>query len=251
MNMTMNNEYADWIFDCNLSDKIPFLDEVIDSPTIMFKKTAKHIIGFLLIVRNSLLEDAEKKAANKAKNLKCILTIKSGMPIQVNIKGYHSLPKQGQTGRVSASFTFRYRIGGSFKKLDLNMPLIQSIINSTRSESLKYELATKAVFHYYNGNPADCIKELFVLVESDELFPDYKKYKVLRNMFSHRPPYRKETKDLFLEIFNEDSFDYTRYDPDNCWINVDLESNKSQRLLNKLAKDFIDSIRKDFDLVRF
>ena len=65
-------------------------------------------------------------------------------------------------------------------------------------------------------------------------------------MFSHRPPYWNETKDSFLEIFNEDSFDYTRYDPDNCWINIDLESNKSQRLLNKLAKDFIESIQKRF-----
>lgn len=247
----MDNEPADWMFDCNLSDKIPVLDEVIDSPTIVFKKTAKYVIGFLLIVRNSLLEDAQKKAANKAKNLKCILTIKSGMPIEVNIKGYHILPKEGQSGRVSASFTFRYRIEGSFKKLDLNTPHIQSIINSTQTKSLKYELAAKAVFHYYNGNPVDCIKELFMIMENDELFPQYKKYKVLCNMFSHRPPYWKETTDLFLEIFNEDSFDYIRYDPENCWIDIDLESNKSQRFLNKLANDFIESIRKDFDLLRF
>ena len=251
------NIVADWRFDYNLSDKIPFLDEVIDYPTIIFKKTDKHIIGFYLIVKNSLQEDAENKAAKKAKNLKCILTIKSGMPIEVNLREYHSLPKEGQTGCVSASFTSRYKIEGSFKNLDLNMPLIQTIINSTQTKSLKYKYATKGIFHYYNGNPIECIKELFKIVEKKnekkekKLPPDYKKYKVLRNMYSHKLPYLKKTRNLFLEVFNQESFDYMKYDPDGCWIIINLESNKNQRILNKLANDFIEWIRNDFGLVRF
>jgi hypothetical protein len=246
----MNNEESDWEFDFDLSDRIAFFDKVVDRPNLLFKTSEKNITGFILTIKNSSLEEAERRRDKIAIILKYILTIKSGMPIDVNLKGYHSIPRADKSSHVTTLFKNSYRILGGFKTLDLTSSEIQSIMNCSESQSLKYQYLTKAIFHYYNKNPVDSIKEIFRLVSENTTFPDYEKLKALRDIFSHKPPYWKETRDLFSKHFKEDSFDYKKFDPDNCWIIINLESSKNQKLLNKLASDSIEIVRKDLKLPR-
>lgn len=77
----------------------------------------------------------------------------------------------------------------------------------------------------------------------DKSVPDYEKCKVIRDIFSHRPHYQKDTMIRFLKYFNDKSFDYKRFDPDNGWIIIDMESSKSKQVLGQLIDDCIKSIR--------
>jgi hypothetical protein len=75
------NEIADWDLNFEISERLEFTGEITDSNTIKFKKSDKNIVGFNLIIKNSTIKDAEEKGKDKTKNLKNILTIKSGMPL--------------------------------------------------------------------------------------------------------------------------------------------------------------------------
>ncbi len=248
--MIDDSEVSDWVFDFNLSEKIEYFENVVDLPNLTFKKSEKNVTGCIYTVKNSTFEDAEKKYHDKSRNLKYILTIKSGMPIDIYLKGYHSIPKEGNFAHVSSSFRNSYRILGGFKNLDLSSPEIHSILTGSESKNLKYQYLAKAIFHYFYGNSADCIKEIFKLISENSQFPNYEKLKVLRDIFSHKPQYVKETMELFLKHFDSNSFDYRKYDPDNCWIIIDLESNKNVRTLNKLSKDSIEMLRNELKLPR-
>jgi len=250
----------DWIFHYRLSKKITLLNQVQNSSNIEFeifeekilKKISKYIIGFKITVRDSLLEQAEEQSKTIARNLKNIITIKSGIPIEADLKDYHSIPKKGETGKIANTFEFLYNIKGGIIDLDLTNSNIQSIINSNENYSLNYQYLSKGIFHYYNGNPADSIREAFKIVEeknlSDNSLPNYHKYKVLRNMFSHPPPYDNSTINKFLNEFNDTSFDYNIFDCKRKIILINLESNKNIRLLNKFASELISVLRKELKL---
>jgi len=230
------NKKADWNVDFEISKRLEFIGNILDSNTIKFRKSDNCITGFNIIVKNTTMKDAEQKANDRAKNLKNILTIKSGMPIEIDLKSLESIPEPGQDKHIMG--TFRIGLGGidgGIHNLDLNDSNIQLIINSNGQNSLKYEYVSKGIFYYYNLNPIDCIKELFRVIENNKNFPDYDKYKVLRDMYSHDQPYEKKTVELFSKCFTPNSFEYKKFDPGNGWIIIDLDSNKNMRLLNKLA----------------
>jgi hypothetical protein len=240
----MNNEdNSDWVFDYNLSKKIEYLGKINNSSTIETKVSGNHITGFRITIRQSSFEDAERKSNNRANNLKNYLIVESGEPTNINITGYHEIPKSNGTARVSRSLTSIYRINGAINDLDLNNDNIKSKINYSESKSLELEYFSKAIFHRYNNNLVDCIKELFKVIEDNSSFPDYEKYKVIRDLFSHRPEYYKDTMFRFLKYFNDKSFDYKRFDPDNGWIIIDLESSKSKQALGQLIDDCIKSVK--------
>jgi hypothetical protein len=240
----MNDEdNSDWVFDYNLSKKIEYLGKVNNSSTVETKVSGNHITGFRITIRQSSFENAERKSNNRANNLKNYLIVESGEPTNISIGSYHEIPKKNGTARVSKSLTSINRIHGAINDLDLNNDNIKSIINYSESKSLELEYLSKAIFHRYNNNPVDCIKELFKVIEKDKSFPEYEKYKVIRDIFSHRPHYQKDTMFRFLKYFNDKSFDYKRFDPDNGWITIDLESSKSRQVLGQLIKDCIKSIK--------
>jgi hypothetical protein len=239
------NEITDWILEFDLSEKIAFLDAVTDSAGIKFKTSGKYVTGFIFTLKNLTIKEAEKKGKNKAMNLKNILTIISGVPIEVYLKSLHSEPKPGKPGHVRGSF--RVSLGGiegGFNKLDANLSEIQSIINSQEPSNLKYEYASKGIFYYYNLNPIECIKELFKVIVDQKTFFNYNKYEVIRNIFSHSPPYKKETIDSFLKIFNPNDFEFKKFVPNNGWLIFDIDSNKNLRIFNSLASRFISDVRK-------
>ena len=238
------DEIADWKIDYDLSEKLEFIGGINDSESIKFKTSGNCITGFVLRIKDSTIKDAEIKGGNKAKNLKNFLTIKSGQPMEVNLKSLQSIPKPGEDTHIQGTFTITTGgIGGAVKNIDISEPNIQTIINSQAPDNLKYEFVSKGIFYYYNGDPIDCIKELFRAVEDRKNFPNYDKYNVIRDIYSHKLPYRKKTTDLFKVTFNPNTFE-GKFDPDNGIIILDSTSNKKTRLLYKMAKEFRSDVKK-------
>lgn len=239
------DETADWTIDYDLSKKLEFIGDTVNSESINFKTSGNLITGFVLTIKNSTLNQAEQKGDNKAKNLKNILTIKSGEPLQVNLKSLQSDPKPGKLGHLQKTCPINTGgISGAVKNINISEPDIQTIINSEAPDDLKYEFASKGILHYYNGYPIDCIKELFRVIEGEKDFPNFKQYKVIRDMYSHKLPYWENTTKLFKIAFNPNPFDCIKFDPDNGFIILDPSSNQNTRLLNKMAKEFTFEVRK-------
>jgi hypothetical protein len=79
---------------------------------------------------------------------------------------------------------------------------------------------------------------LFKIIE-DKDFPDYEKYNALRNMFSHMPRYKRNTIESFLKYFNQDSFEYIRFEPQDMIIIIDTESEKTKDALHSIVMSFM------------
>lgn len=233
----MNDELSDWVYDYNLSNKIEYLGEVNSSSTVEAKVSEKHITGFRITIKQSSFEDAERKSDNKANNLKNYLIV----PTNINLIGYQNIPKENGVIRVTGFFRLMRDINGGLSDLDLNNDHIKSIINYHEHKSLELEYLSRAIFHRYNNNLVDCINELFRVIEKS--FPEYEKYESLRDLFSHRPQYFKNTIATFLEYFDDKSFYYKKFDPQNGWIIIDIESSKSKQILHQIIKECIKSIK--------
>jgi hypothetical protein len=225
------------------SKKIEYLGKINSSSTIETKVSGNHITGFRFTIRQSSFEDAERKSNNRANNLKNYLIVESGVPTNINLMGYQNIKKDGSR-RVTGFFKLMGDINGGVNDLDLNNDHIKSIINYNEPKSRELDYLSKAIFHRYNNNLVDCIKELFKII--DKTVPDYEKYKVIRDLYSHRPPYVKPTVEKFLNHFNDKSFDYKKFDPDNGWIIIDIESSRSKQVLGQLIDDCIKSIKNTY-----
>lgn len=244
-----DDEVRDWIIDFDLDEKIELIGKITESRSVKFKISANFITGFNLLVKNTKMKAAEHNGLEKAKNIKNILTIKSGMPLKINLRGIQSVPISGKMGFGFGNFMINLGgVKGGIAMLDINEANIQKVINSSGSQSLKYEIVSKAIFYYYHRYPIDCIKELFRLIEDDCNFPNYYKYKIIRNLFSHNLPYYEETIELFNLHFNPNPFDCNIFDPDKKVIILDLDSNKTMSIMYKLAGDFITDIKKNLKL---
>lgn len=250
-----NTKLTDWIFRFIISEKIPLLNQIENSHNIEFEieeiqngNNSKYLTGFNVRINNSPLDEAETRSRIIARNLKNILIIKSGIPIDVNLKNYTSMPKQGELQHIMTSLTLRWKIEGGIKELDLKNPDIQSVLYLSEIDSLKYQYLSKGIFHYYNKNPAESIRELFRVIENNSKFPNYARYQVLRHLFSHEPPYHHNTISQFLKEFNNNDFDYNKFDPSNNIIIIDMESGKTKSLLNNIASNLISELRKELKI---
>ena len=134
----MHNIPSDWVFNFRLSKSIEILNNctMLNSPNIKFTKKENYLTGFTITIRDSYQDKAEQKSRDKAKRLADILTIKSGMPIEVNLADYHSVKKENELKHVTKTLTIIYNIDGGINNLDLNDSNIQNIIHSSKSKSL-------------------------------------------------------------------------------------------------------------------
>lgn len=251
-----NADYKDWIFTFNLSKPIEYLGTIIDAPNIKLNTNKNNqITGFTITRKDSFYEEAEEKSNNKAKNLANIITIRSGMPIEANLRSYHSIPKRNQLSKVVKTSRHIFSIDGAIQNLDLNDTLIEKIVNSKPPHSEYYRHLSKSIFHYYNNNPIDCIKEGYLIIENNSNFTSSSKsqneYTALRNVLSHpRTPgsqYSQGTFDLFTKTFTHSDFDYTE-DSVNRKITIDVESNKNHEKLVSIAKKLIEELKSHLHL---
>jgi hypothetical protein len=83
----------------------------------------------------------------------------------------------------------------------------------------------------------------FRITEGKKSLQNYCKYSCLSSILSHAPPYKRETVKDFEAGFNLSSINFNRYDPMNGIIVFDLESNKTRRSLDKVAKEIIKDAR--------
>jgi hypothetical protein len=251
--MSLNNHseddaYNDWVFTFNLSTPIEYLGQINDSPNIKININNNHITGFTITIKDSLYDKAEEKSRNKAINLSYIITIKSTMPVEAYLKSYHSrIPKGNQQLSIVQKNTRNgFQIDGAISDLDLNDSLITDITNSAFPDNLSYEHLSKAIFHNYNNNPSDCIKEGFKIVANNPSFSDsFNEYKSLRDFFSHSQTpghhYQRPTLDLFKTTF-KDTLDYT-LDYNSNRIEIDWKQKKNRDKLGSIADKFVRELK--------
>lgn len=245
-------ETDDWVFTFNLSKPIKYIGNINDVPNIKINTHNNEITGYTITIKNSSYNVAEEKSKNKANNLANVITIKSGMPVEANLGGYHSIPRKNQLGHVCKTLTLRHGIEGGIKDLDLSDNVISQIVNYTFPHNESYKYLSKAIFHYYNDNPADCIKEGFrIIANHQEFSTSFNEYKALRDLFSHgQTPgnhYKKETIDLFESTFKNDSFEYSK-DPSGIKIIIDWKSNKNHNKLCSIAQKLVQELKAHLNL---
>lgn len=136
-------------------------------------------------------------------------------------------------------------IEGAIKDLDLNDNLITQITNYRFPQDQPYEYLSKAIFHCYNNNPQDCIKEGFKVIENKrEFFTSYDEFEVLRDLFSHGqiPGYRYQENTIkrFESTFKNDPFDYTI---ENGLLEINWKSNKNHSKLNSISNKLIHELK--------
>jgi hypothetical protein len=233
----MNSEdTSDWIFTFNLSMPVEYSGKINGAPNIEINTNNNNgITGFTITIKNLSYDKAEEKSKNKARNLANIITIKSSMPVEANLVSYHNISKNNELSKVIMTSTHRYKIDGAIKDLDLNESKIKRITNSTFPCNESYKYLSKAIFHYYNNNPIDCIKEGFRIISNKPDFScSFNEYKSIRDLNSHgQSPgqhYKQCTRELFENTFTHDDFDY-ELDPSSGTIIIDWKSEKNLKSL--------------------
>lgn len=91
------------------------------------------------------------------------------MLTDVFIKGYQPIKREG-TVRVTGFFRMPFSIRGGITDLDMNDDQIKSIINYSGTNKLELDHFSKAIFHRYNNNLVDCIKDLVKNIENNTVF---------------------------------------------------------------------------------
>lgn len=125
-----------------------------------------------------------------------------------------------------------WSIGGNIAELDLTNKNTNSLILSDSNENLIH--LSSLVSQHYIGNPFESIKEAYKIVENNQN-PNYNKFKVLRHIFSHTPPYNQSTIDMFTKEYSNTDFDYLQYDPQNRILILNPNSHKTLKKLNGIA----------------
>lgn len=246
-NLSVNNT-RDWVFNFNLSIPIEYLGKITNTSNIEINTNNNHIAGFSITIKDLSYSEAEEKSKKKATNLANVMTIKSTMPVKTYLASYHSISKNSSS-TVGVSKATSYKIDGAIQDLDLSDTIIKEIITSSPPHSEYYRHLSKAIFHYYNNNNIDCIKEAYLIIENNPKFSSpsnsIDEYTALRNIFSHpRTPgnsYTKETFDLFINTFNQDDLDYIENSSSKT-ITIDVESKKNRDRFESIANKFVKEI---------
>jgi hypothetical protein len=241
----MDDDYGDWIFDFDLSEKIAVIN-LVNSENIILNKSEdeKCVTGFSIKVKGHVRVTAEAKAMNEASNLTKILTIMSGVPLYANLVSHQGFRKNSKLIRIGRDFTFRYNIGGGIQVVDMTDKNTIRMIESVSSENFHLEDLYTATMLCHNHQPAECIKVLWKIIENRDDINGYHKYECLRHMYSHKPPYHSKTIELFMQEFGQDSFEYEKYDPANGFIVIDMKSRKNIQTLSKLARELMTQVKK-------
>lgn len=240
----MCDDYGDWSFDFDLSKKIAVIN-LVNSENIQFKKSVdeKYVTGFTINVKNHVQNTAEIKAMNEASNLTKLLTIKSGIPLDANLVSHQGFRKNSKLIRIGRTFTFRYNIEGGIQDVDITDKNTIRMIESKSSENLDLQDLYTATLLYYNRQPTECIKVLYKIIENKKRIRGYHRYECLRHMFTHKPPYRSKTIEMFIQEFGQYSFEYKKYDPANGLILFDMTSAKNIQIFSKLARELMTNVK--------
>lgn len=213
-----------------------------EAPNTRFTELSGYLVGFELILNNKAFSYAEKICKKRSNNLSKILTIKSGMitkAIHIGSEGIHRITGNRRVTKVSS---FGYRIEGGIDELDLTDPTIDGLINQNIIPELEW--LNDAVSHIYNGRVVDCIKTAFKIIEKGSHVTNYKKYKCMRDILSHRGPYQQGTINDFINEIGPNLFDFKEYDPNKGKIILDLDSIKTKKSLGKLARELITDAKR-------
>ncbi len=244
----MKDTFIAFKFHYKLSRQIPFTELSKDADDVEFVKEGTQLIGFNIIMKKSmLLQDAEKESQEYAYLLSDLISVKSHKYTTPNLSGSESTYENGNA-RVTKALTIRYDIEGAPAKLDIYHQFA-NILNSNVPQ-IKSHLSylAKAVIFQYQNFPDHSIMEAFKIIEADKKFKSnyiqiYEKYYALRNILAHSPEYRPKTTGFFMKYFDESTFEYRVYEPDNNLIILNLQSGKTLKKLNQLVKELMNEIK--------
>jgi hypothetical protein len=242
----------DWTFSYKLSKPVYCKESVADK-TIKFEKdTSDNLIGFQIIVENKTDSESDKINKMKTENLEKILTILSGIELKAIPAGAEGVPKKPGLRRVTNQLIVKYDREGSIDKVDITDSNIGNIINKDVNPELGY--LSDAVAHKTHGRYSEAIKEAFRVIDEKKAAKNYSKsvkyyykYKCMRDILSHREGQRlfPNTKKSFARFFSpvRDKFDFKYCDENKGEFIFDLDSSKTKRTLEQVAKDLIEVVK--------
>ena len=188
------------------------------------------------------LTEAENESNALAYVLSDLISIKSHKYTVPRLSGYEAVDSNRVT-HVRGTFVLMWDIEGAPADLG-NIHEVSEILNLDKPQmNVHVGYLAKAVFLEYQHFPDHALIELFKIIEDDDTFPFYYKYWALRNILAHSPTYYEKTVKHFLNYFNENTFDYLKYELDDKSIILNLHSDKTQNELNVLVKHLMNEIR--------
>jgi hypothetical protein len=201
------------------------------------------ISGFDITVQRPMeLNEAQAESDAYAYVLSDLISIKSQKYTIPTLSGYEAIDVNGNTN-VQGSLVLMWDIEGAPANLD-NINQAAEILASNKLQ-IKAHISylAKAVVLKYQHFPDHSLIELFKVIEAHCTFPLYYKYFALRNVLAHSPTYFPNTVKYFLDYFDENTFDYLKYDLDRKIIILNLHSDKTQNQLNSLVKELMKEIQ--------
>lgn len=238
----------DWIFHYDLSRKLDPAN-LSSSPEITFViDSENNVTGFDL--RVSTVGDngdsaPEDRCNNTARMVAQMISATSLTRIATHVTGYEGMPRaKGKLGHTTKRVTLIYNIEGAPVKtgrLDLTDTKTQNLMTSA-NKSNNLEQLSKAISHLYDNRYDDSIIEASKIIEGNpKSVTGYRKYRCIRNILMHNKLEPRVIED-FKKYFNPNGFDFKGYDPKNNTIIIDLDSTKTQKSLEQVAKDLISEV---------
>jgi hypothetical protein len=244
------SDHADPVWDCTFCYSIRpriYTKKATDTPNIKLIITPDgYIEGFDLLVNNTSIPNGEKERDKLADCLERILTIKSGMTLDVWPTRYRCKDKVTGHSHRQSSFIARSSRHGWIDVLNLSNKNIQNFLSMGTGQKLEY--LSEAVSSFYEGRLKESIITAFQIIERERSPPitDYKKFRCIRNILVHKTLEQyivNEFKSYFGKNANN-LFDFKKYDPNNGIISLDLKSSKTKTTLNNLATDLINDCKR-------
>lgn len=239
----MAGEFISFYFHYKLSRKIPFTSLSGSIANVNFVTENDSIIRLNITIQGPMdVNKAQAESDASAFVLSDLISIKSQKYTIPSLSGFEADDVHGNR-HVQGSLVLMHDIEGAPVNLEnIDLPA-QILISSNPQKKAHISYLAKAVVLNYQHFPDHSLIELFKIIEDNRSFPLYYKYYALRNVLAHSPAYIPSTIKYFLEYFDENSFDYLRYDLDNKIIILNLNSNKTKNQLNRLVKALMKEIR--------
>jgi hypothetical protein len=239
----MADEFISFYFHYKLSREIPFIGLSGIITNVNFVTENDSITGLDITIHGPMeLSKAQAESDALAFVLSDLISIKSQKYTTPSLIGFEADDVQGNR-LVQGSLVLMSDIEGAPANLENIDVSAQVLISSNPQKKAQISYLAKAVVLNYQHFPDHSLIELFKIIEDNYSFPLYYKYYALRNVLAHSPEYEAKTIRYFLEYFDENSFDYLRYDLDDKIIILNLNSNKTKNLLNSLVKELMNETR--------
>jgi hypothetical protein len=240
---SMAAEFISFNFHYTLSRKIPFTHLSDKVANVNFVIENDSIAGFDITIQRPMeLNEAQAESDAYAYLLSDLISIKSQKYTIPSLSGFEADDVNGNR-HIQGGLKLMWDIEGAPANLDSIEQSLEKINSDKKQLKTHLSYLAKAIFLEHQQFPDHSIMEAFKIIENNDKFRFYYKYFALRNVLAHSPAYFENTMKYFLEYFDQNTFDYLKYDPEHNVIIINLNSDKTQNELHRLLKELLNQIK--------